>query len=540
MNKIKNIILWFCYMVLPGLAATAQQKVAQWGRYEVLLKAGTDKNPFTNVSLKATFTGEDTSISVNGFYDGEGNYKIRFMPTRLGSWRYTTSSNLSQLNNKKGSLECVKPGGNNHGMVKVSDVYSFRYADGKPYYPFGTTAYAWNHMDQGVQKATLNALQQSGFNKIRMCVFPKNYSLVKEEPEVYPFELKGTKKDEKGNEIKVWDFERFNPVFFQRLEHCIDELDSLGIEADLILFHPYDKGRWGFDAMINETNIRYIKYLTARLASFRNVWWSLANEWDYVKAKTPADWDLIAKTVVANDPYRHLCSIHGATATYFDYWKPEFTHVSIQDESPVQSPGSAALLRQIYHKPIISDEVGYEGNLPYRWGRYSPEEMTYLVLNGVMGGTYVTHGECYMFKDDSDTIFWAKGGHFRGTSWKRIAFLRKLVEECPNSLQLADISRDNKTATAGNGYYFINFGKEINQSWLFNLPVKNADYKKVMPGTRFKVEIIDVWDMTITEYPGIFETTKEMDYRVYDKDFKKVNLPLKPLIVLRIKEIKGL
>ena len=32
---------------------------------------------------------------------------------------------------------------------------------------------------------------------------------------------------------------------------CIrDRLNRLGIEADLILFHPYDKGRWGFDGEI--------------------------------------------------------------------------------------------------------------------------------------------------------------------------------------------------------------------------------------------------------------------------------------------------
>src|SRR6478736_5661679 len=100
--------------------------------------------------------------------------------------------------------------------------------------------------------------------------------------------------------------------------------------------------------MENEINIRYIKYLLARLSSYKNIWWSLANEWDYVKSKTKSDWDLFAQTIVKNDPYKHLCSIHGATATYYDYWKPEFTHVSIQDETPVQSPGSAAILRNIY------------------------------------------------------------------------------------------------------------------------------------------------------------------------------------------------
>ena len=41
--------------------------------------------------------------------------------------------------------------------------------------------------------------------------------------------------------------------------------------------------------------------------------------------------------VVKNDPYQYLCSIHGSTAKYFEYWRPEFTHVSVQDEAPVMN-----------------------------------------------------------------------------------------------------------------------------------------------------------------------------------------------------------
>ena len=69
----------------------------------------------------------------------------------------------------------------------------------------------------------------------------------------------------KGKNGTLTDLTR---LFFQHLEKRIDQLNRLGIEADLILFHPYDKGRWGFDAMSNEVNVRYIKYITARLASF--------------------------------------------------------------------------------------------------------------------------------------------------------------------------------------------------------------------------------------------------------------------------------
>lgn len=539
----KNCPVFLCVLLcmLVSISAFSQQKVEKWGRFEVSYKLSIKESECADVKLTARFECKDSSFLVSGFYDGDNAFKIRFMPQEEGVWHFTTSSNNSKLNNKKGTFECVKATGENHGIVRVSDTYNFRYADGKRYYPFGTTAYAWIHMKNDVQETTLNTLKNSGFNKVRMCVFPKDYNLVKEEPELYPFKLKETIKDDKGNQKKVWDFNQFNPIFFQHLEKRIDDLNKLGIEADLILFHPYDQGRWGFDTMPNDVNIRYIKYLIARLSSFRNVWWSLANEWDLVKGKTHDDWELLSKATVASDPYRHLCSIHGATATYYEYWEPQFTHASVQDEAPVMNWGAAQILRNTIHKPVIYEEVGYEGNLASRWGRYSPQEMTYLLWMGVIAGTYVTHGESYMFKDMNDTIFWAKGGKFRGESWKRFAFLRNILEQSPNPLQMADVSRDMRTATGGNNYFIVYFGREMNEKWQFNLPVKNAGknygYKKPVQGTRFKVEIIDTYDMTITTYPETFEAAKDIDYRVYDKDMKFVRLPLKPYMALRITEI---
>jgi hypothetical protein len=335
----------------------AQQTVEQWDKFELSLSYTANSNSFTNVQLSATFAGNDSTFLVAGFYDGDGIFKIRFMPPKTGKWQYTTKSNVPQLNNKKGSLDCVKATGDNHGMVSVSNLYNFKYADGKQYYPLGTTSYAWTHMGQQLQETTLQTLKNSGFNKLRMGIFPKNYDLVKEEPEIYPYVVKEIVKDSSGKDKKIWDFTRFNPAFFQHLEKRIDDLRRMGIEADLILFHPYDKGRWGFDAMPNDVNIRYIKYVTARLSSFRNVWWSVANEWDLVKQKTHADWDTLSRAVAASDPYHHLNSIHGSTAVYYEYWQPQFTHISIQDEAPLLNFGAASILRNAYYKPIIYDEV---------------------------------------------------------------------------------------------------------------------------------------------------------------------------------------
>jgi hypothetical protein len=283
-----------------------------------------------------------------------------------------------------------------------------------------------------------------------------------------------------------------------------------------------------------DLNFRYLQYIIARLGAQKNIWWSIANEWDLVKYKTHDEWIALSKAVAEKDPYHHLSSIHGSTAKYIEYWLPYFTHASIQDEAPVSNWGAAAIVRNVYQKPIIYDEVGYEGNLESRWGRYSGEEMNHLMWMGTIGGTYVTHGESYMFRDATDTIFWAKGGQFKGSSWKRAGFLRKILEDAPGPLEASDVSRDMKTATSGNGDHLIYFGKEINETWTFNLPVKNGSHEKIGAGKKYKAEIIDTWDMTIIPVAGIFETGAPNDYRVYDKTMKKIRLPLKPYLALRI------
>jgi hypothetical protein len=43
--------------------------------------------------------------------------------------------------------------------------------------------------------------------------------------------------------------------------------------------------------------------MVARFAAYSNVWWSLANEWDLVKAKTVADFDRIGRLIQARGPY---------------------------------------------------------------------------------------------------------------------------------------------------------------------------------------------------------------------------------------------
>lgn len=112
---------------------TTQTQAEQWGIFELALSASSVGNPFVDVSFSAQFSYKHRTIQIDGFYDGDGIYRVRFMPDTQGEWRYRTQSNLAELNGKEGSFTCVSPSANNHGPVRVENTYHFAYADGTPY-----------------------------------------------------------------------------------------------------------------------------------------------------------------------------------------------------------------------------------------------------------------------------------------------------------------------------------------------------------------------------------------------------------------------
>ena len=475
---------------------TTAAAVPLWEVFELSLAGPAAGNPFTDVQLSAEFSHADRSVTVDGFYDGEGRYKLRFMPDAVGEWGYSTSSNQPVLHGKTGKLTCVEALPGAHGPVKVRNTHHFAYSDGTPFFPFGTTCYAWVHQKEDLQQRTLQTLRAAPFNKVRMCVFPKHYEYNHNEPPLYPFE-----RDAAGEH----DFTRPNPKFFAHIEQRITDLRALAIEADLILFHPYD--RWGYASMPPEADDRYLRYVLARMSAYRNIWWSLANEFDLMKAKTTQDFDRFFHIVEQHDPAKHLRSIHYSRVMY-DYSQPWVTHASLQNSNFA----SAAEWLKAWNKPICFDEVMYEGNLNSRWGNLSGEEMTRRFWLGVVAGCYVTHGETYLdpslpLDENADQIlWWSHGGTLHGTSPARIAFLRKLVE--------GTAIRPNPAMPVGfeaqSAAYYLNASTldptgKLSDTILYYMDFHQPLYYEfLLPEGRFTAELIDPWNMKVTLLRGTF------------------------------------
>lgn len=492
------------------------KKMKQYEMIELEIRSDEPAKEQVSVNLEAVFQNSEAGqIVVKGFYVGNQCYKVRFYPSHQGNWTYELRGEVLRQNGDKcseqkmnqysGEFVCEE-NPKKHGIVHP-DATHFRYEDDSFYYPFGTTVYGLVHQEQSLINQTMESLRQSPFNKIRICVFPKDFDYNKNDPEYYAFE-----KDEDGK----WDVNRPCFEFWNRLEQRIAELDQMDIQCDLILFHPYD--RWGFAKLTREEGLTYLDYTVRRLAAYPNIWWSLANEFDLM-AYNKEDWECFADFIHSNDPYGHLLSNHHMMRAW-DFNNKDTTHICVQ----VKDVDEMSRLISQYQKPLMVDECCYEGNLPYEWGNIAGFEMVNRFWKTCMQGGYCTHGETFL--SDEDIIWWSKGGVLKGESPARIRFLRVLMESLPGPIDYNgfDLTKEMMEAMKANppeemaGSPMANLPDDITWEEIKNLflpgkiftghcgeEVYLAYYGRhcvaegelqLSESHSYDIEVIDVWEMT--------------------------------------------
>ena len=488
-------------------AVRAPRAAEQWGVIEIVLRGG-GAGVEPNSDLAVTFEQGDVQKSIPAFWDGGDVYRVRFMPETQGDWTWRVEAGWPW--HESGVVRVGPPSRGNHGPVRVAERFHFAYADGAPFRQIGTTSYAWTHQPDVRCAETLRALAVSPFNKIRMAVFP-NGSVHAEN--IFPYERAG----------EAWNFNRFNPAFFQRFERRVAQLCALGVEADVILFHPYDEAR-GFSAMNAAQDEKYLRYVVARLSAYRNVWWSMANEWDLVKSKSEADFDRIFQVVQDADPYNRLRSIHQWRQLY-DHNKPWVTHASIQNGAAVEDDARALLYRDTYRKPVIFDEVRYEGDIAARWGNLTPQQMVRAFWETHIAGSYCGHGEAYQ-----PDLWMGVGGAFHGQSVPRLAFLKRVMEEGPApGIDPLDRWWGRHIAGKAGQYYLRYFGEETPGEWRVDLPKD-----ELTAGLRFRADVLDTWNMTVTPIEGVFTLAQTGAYSFADPARPTISLPSRPYMAVRL------
>lgn len=468
----------------------------QYEMFELTYQAEPPSGSFVDVDLEAVFACGGIAKRVKGFYAGNGEYKIRFLPEKTGRVTWDVAGAVTD----HGEEECM-PADGAHGMVKAVETH-FEYQDGTYFYPFGTTIYALAHQSPELIDTTMGSLSKAPFNKVRHCVFPKHYDYNHNEPEFYPFE-----KKEDGS----WDVDRPCFAYWDHMEEVLGRLAGMGIESDLILFHPYD--RWGFASMGRRENLTYLDYLLRRFSALPYVWWSLANEYDLCFKKTLEEWYEIEEYVHGHDPFGHLLSNHNCIL-YYDFTRPNITHCCVQ----TAAMHNASKWMEKYKKPVVFDECCYEGDIEFAWGNISGFEMVKRFWKGCTQGAYVTHGETFFSEDE--ILWWSRGGALKGESAPRIAYLRELIEGLPSPLtpwreNIFEDFEQSEQDTAGGFWKLLSSqkpedaadlawkdeqyggrcGDDVFLKYLGNQACRIAVIHLPKDSGQFKVEVIDSWNM---------------------------------------------
>lgn len=505
----------------------------QYEMFELTLRGQEPGGSYAKADVRAKFiheSGEEKEVL--GFYAGNNLYKVRFYPQKPGTYSWSVEGEVQD----KGEEVCLSCDERHHGIVKAVG-HHFEYEDGTIYRPFGTTIYALSHQTRELMETTYATLKNAPFNKVRHCVFPKHYDFNNNDPQFFPFE-----KDGEGN----WDVNRPCFAFWDHLEESIFRLEEMGIESDLILFHPYDC--WGFAELNMEQCEVYLQYLVTRLSSIPSVWWSMANEYDLCAARKQEDWYRFEEVITTFDPYGHLLSNHNCL-TLYDFSREAVTHCCVQS---VRMNMMGRWMEK-YDKPVINDECCYEGNLDYNWGNLSGWEMVNRFWMACAQGGYATHGETFL--DENDVLWWAKGGVLKGESPKRIAFLRRILEQLPGPIEpaegmslakMAELSPEARVQMGNNPFLkvFLELSGTEKELFLEKQAVYRgcvgdevfleyfADHCKAFgvmelpEDQKYDVEVIDIWEMTRTK------VLEEVSGHV------KAPLPGKPGIAVLAKKVK--
>jgi beta-galactosidase/beta-glucuronidase len=334
----------------------------------------TPEGPF-QVPFSAEVTGPDgVKLTVPGFYDGDGTWKIRVSPTVEGDWTLTTRSLVTALDGRRVAFVCIaNPLRTVHGGLRVDPQHPrhFVFDDGTRFFLVGYECdwlWALDTADPELKVVNrfLDKLAASGFNYVLLNAYAHDTSWRKGK----------TADDDYGPPPRyAWegsndqpDYSRLNLAYWQHYDRIIDALYRRGMIAH-IMIKVYNKMvHW--PAKGSPEDDLFFRWLIARYSAYPNVHWDFSKESNNEK---DLDYKLgRIRFLRDNDPYRRPITTHTDTQTFN---AGSYNGVLDYRSDQTHAKWHATLLdHQKQHPwPVLNVEFGYEH------GPQGPKDMTYRV-----------------------------------------------------------------------------------------------------------------------------------------------------------------
>ena len=361
-KKTVLFLIFFYCIPFPGFSADELQ-IAAWQPHNFEFKSLSGvSNPFT-VELSAYFEGPGGArLTVPGFYDGDGRWKVRFSAPKAGKWALVTHSGLPDLDGRKlRFIVTANKDKNVHGnlVVDPEHPHHFLYQDGTHWFPVGYECNWLWALDEGDDKlpvvnAFLDKLTSYGFNFVLLNTYcydtswrPGKLTADDYGPStLYPWE---------GTNYKP-DFGHFNIAYWQHFDRVVQALYQHGMAVHLYLKVYNKKVSW--PANNSPEDDRYYRWIIARYAAYPNMIWDLAKEANYEKSVAYKVGRL--KFIHGLDPYHRLLTVHTDVQAYDSGAYNNL--VDFRSHQEQSDHLHATALKQLTQNswPVFNVESGYE------------------------------------------------------------------------------------------------------------------------------------------------------------------------------------
>ncbi|MHC4497105.1 MAG: DUF5060 domain-containing protein, partial [Planctomycetota bacterium] len=329
-------------------------EIGQWDRFEASVNnMNRYRDPFRDVTLDVTYESPDgEKTEFWGFYDGGQTWKIRFMPDRIGTWKYDAAfSDGSE--SVRGTFECVRS--NIPGMISVDQANPawFGYKGGGHVlirsFHVGDRFFAGN-WPAAKRMAFLDWVNTQGYNMLSVASHYLNR------------DAKG-----RGRGWRTPDLWPLNAAEYRKMEAILNDL-----AARKIMVYPF-AGFFGQSSDFPTTpqeQIKYIKYTLARLGPYWNILFNVAGPEPKIKsnefqnAMEVADVNRLGQKISKMDIFGHPISVHNPSGD--DPYKNEdwLSFVTLQGWKRTDLSDIYSGLSKNHHdaKPLYAQEVFWPGN----------------------------------------------------------------------------------------------------------------------------------------------------------------------------------
>jgi hypothetical protein len=383
-QRILILILILIFIPTPACSLQdpqplQQKTIPQFSVLEISLQSNEQfANPFWDPKISATFTSPShKSIHVDGFYYGQNEYRIRFVPREQGTWHYTATLKGQKTIRQSGTFDCQAAA--NDGFLHLSkrNPYRLQYDSGRAFTGLGiqtcglesrpdfdapTNSNQWGRTSVENWAKTFNG----AVNLVRVQLTPGSPSgcsvpLIPNPDRPDFYNLDTCKKLD-----HMYQLHRANgfseiAILFQDMSTYGKILETFGMVRDT-------RDYKSLHAPNLPLQDKYIRYVVARYACYVDIW-EMFNEDSYAPNDYLAH---IHKILRDADPYDHIIT------TNFERPEQDFCEIVCPHEY-MNIPAwevDAELVKQIaalksYGKPVQYTEFGNKARLsnvdPIKW-----------------------------------------------------------------------------------------------------------------------------------------------------------------------------